>query len=445
MRAQTYQKLLFAVLSLVYLLPFIQGCITTITAKAVMDGLSLNPRGMGLLGASYLFPYAGSMLFSGMLAAILGPRKTLAALFLVAGAGGVLFSRADSLALACLGRAMTGFGTAVCLTASFTLFSRWFRGEAYTGVTGLFFAFGGTGGFLGGAPLAIANEAAGWRWCYGGMGLVTLFFAFLVFVAVRDWPTPEEEKELGVFAAPRDPVTPKVMREGLGALSRDGDFWRLGLWFCALASIYQPFVNLWASPYFKDVFHLDETAAGLAVSMFSLGFIVGNPLLGWYCEKRLRSNREAIGAMGVGTAAGFLVLFLFPGAIGGTGVMLIGLWLGMTLNAANSVVYSSMRNVFGSRLGSVASGLVAGTSLATGAVMQLVVSGLLSLATGRNWAPPEAYFLAFCLFLPASAGMAYCGFSLTRASDPGHISTRSWRMILKKKDEGTPMRHPPEE
>ncbi len=432
MNARSYQKLLFSVLSLVYLQPFIQSIIATITAGGIMADLRLNPQEMGILGASFLFPYACSMLASGMLSAYFGPRKNLAGMFLVAGTGGLLFSHSESLAVACVGRAMTGIGTAVCMTSSFTLFARWFRAESFAKVTGLFFALGGCGSFLGAGPLSMVNVAFGWRFCFTAMALITLFFAVLVFAVIRDWPSADTEKELGIVSAPRTAVTPRDMLEGLGILAKDRDFRRLVLWFCSMSSMYQSFVGLWAAPYFKDVFHLGDTQAGFAASMFAFGFIAGCPLLNWYCEKRLRSNRVAIGASGIAVAAFFLPLFLLPGKIGAAGIAFASLMLGMGMNAPNTLVYASARNVFGSRLGSIASGLMAGMSLVAGAMMQLCVSGLLSFATSRSWGAPDAYLLAFCMYLPACAIMTYCGFTLSRASDPGHISTRSWRMILKR-------------
>ncbi len=435
MNAKTYQKLLFCVLSLVCLLPFIQSVVLTVTAREIMADMQLNPQEMGLLGAFFLFSYAVCMLSSGMLSTFFGPRKTLAAFLIIAGIGGVIFSLSQSLAIACLGRAMTGLGTAICIMPSFSLFARWFKAESYPKVTGFLFAIGGTGGFLGAGPLAILTGEFGWRWCYGGLGLLTLLFAVLIFAVIRDWPTADVEKELGISASPRNPVTPGMMLEGLQALSMNRDFWRLVLWFCAMASISQPFINLWAAPYFKDVFGLNEAWAGLAVSLFSVGFIVGNPLVSWLCVNRLHSNRIPLGAAGIGAGICFLPLFVLSAYLDRWGVLILSLLLGIFVNSLNTVVYASARNLFGARWASVSSGLISGMSLVTGAVMQLVVSGLLSYGVENKWHIESAYLLAFSSFIPACAVMAYCGFTLTRASDPGRVSPSSWRAVPRKPEQ----------
>lgn len=429
MRVGTYQKLLFAILSLAYLQPFVQGTVTTVTVSSIMAGLNLSAQDMGLLGACYLVPYALSMLTSGMASAYFGPRRTLAGMFLLAAGGGFVFSSATSLPVACLGRGMTAFGTAVCMTSSFTLFGRWFPAESFGKVTGVFFAIGGSGSFFGAAPLSVANAAFGWRACYEGMAWAALFFAALVFLTIRDWPSAEEGRTIGATGEPRKQVTFAEMREGLGALRKDPDFRRLALWFCALSSLVQPFTGLWAAPYFVEVFGVTEIEAGFAVSMAALGFIAGCPVMNWICEKKLRSNRLVMGAAGVATALLFLLLFLLQGRIGAWGVTAAGLLFGVAVNAPNTALYGSARNAFGSYLGSVASGLMAGISQLTGALAHLWVSGLLSVAHGWGWSPGASYAFGFCLFLPACAVMARSGFTLSHATDPGHISTRSWRFL----------------
>lgn len=86
-----YQKFLFLLLSLVYILPFIQGVIMSVVAKDVMRDLQLTPDRMGLLGSTYMWVYAVSMLFSGMAAAYFGPRRYVTFYYLLAGLGMLLF------------------------------------------------------------------------------------------------------------------------------------------------------------------------------------------------------------------------------------------------------------------------------------------------------------------------------------------------------------------
>ena len=432
MNIRLYQRYLFAALSLVYLLPFIQGVIMTVVAKDVMRDLNIGPKEMGILGASFLIPYAVSMFLSGMMAVYFGPRRLMTGMFFIAGAGGLLFANAPSLPVACVGRALSAIGTAVCLSASFTLFSRWYRAESYARICGLFFCIGGTGAFLGAGPLALVNAHWGWRSCFFLVALLTLFYAALVFLTVRDWPPAGSESEMGITPAPRDPVTLAMIWDSVARVSKSLDFWKLSFWFIGVACVYQGFVGLWAVPYLKDVFAFSDARAGMTVSMFSLGFIVGNPVLTWFCEKKLKSNRIALGSAGILGLAAILPLFLGGDRLNQPALVVIALVMGMALNAPNTIVYASNRNIFGSRQAGMTSGVMAGLSQISGAGMQVLCSSLLAFAQNNAYPVTASYLLAFSPFIPCFVLSAVCGFTLTRASDPGQISPMSWRIILKK-------------
>lgn len=429
-----YQKFLFLLLSLVYILPFIQGVIMSVVAKDVMRDLQLTPDRMGVLGSAYMWVYAVSMLFSGMAAAYFGPRRYVTWFYLMAGLGMLIFGWADSLALACLGRMLTGVGTACILSSCLTLFGRWYRGESYASATAVFFSIGGTGSFLGAAPLALANVAWGWRASMQIVGWMTIAFAALVMLFVRDWPPAGCEKALGLSQAPRQPATLSGMWDSLKILSRSGDFWKLVLWFFSMSGAYLSFAGLWGIPYFKDVHRLTDSRAGLAVSLFAIGFIVGSPLLSWLSEKKLRSNRIGIAGGSILGAAAYAVMIAAGDRLGYGGLIVICLVLGVAHNAPNALVYSSARNLFGSRLSGMATGVMAGMCFVSGGILQIVGGGVLTLAQNHGLADDVAYHLAFIPNILLCLVAAYCGATLSKGSDPGRISPQSWRMVLKKEE-----------
>jgi sugar phosphate permease len=430
-RVVLYRKYLFAALSVIYLQPFVQGVALTVVAKDIMREMSLSPDGMGLLGSIYLYAYAPSMLFSGMVAAWLGPRRTQYLMFFVSGVGGLLFCWTDSFLVACLGRALTGAGTSVTMTSSLTLFSRWYKGEAYASICAVFFAFGGLGAFLGAGPLAMLNVVWGWRGVFLLIALLTIFSSCISFLTIRDWPPPGSEGELGIQNTPRDPVTRKIMVDGFRIMSHNRDFWKLAFWFVSMAGIYMSYVGLWAVPYLKDVYGLADDKAGFVVSMFSFGFIAGNPAIAWICGKKLRSNRLGLGVAALAGLVSFLPLLAFNGKIGYAGLVMLSLVLGMAINAPNVVIYSSVRNLFGARLTAVGSGALGSMCFISGAVLQIACGALLALGDRMGLSAADAYALAFLPYIPCLLIAVWAGFTLSPDCDPGHISPMSWRVILK--------------
>ena len=144
----SYKKWLFFVLSSAYLVVFIQNVAITVVTPDVMQDLGLSSGDMGLLGSVYLYAYALTQVFSGILSTRFGPRRLLSCQFLVAALGGFLFATAHSLPMAVAGRLLNGLGMAGVMSSSFTLFSRWFAPETFSRLCTLFFIAGGMGGLL---------------------------------------------------------------------------------------------------------------------------------------------------------------------------------------------------------------------------------------------------------------------------------------------------------
>ena len=142
----SYKKWLFFVLSSAYLVVFIQNVAITVVTPDVMQDLGLSSGDMGLLGSVYLYAYALTQVFSGILSTRFGPRRLLSCQFLVAALGGFLFATAHSLPMAVAGRLLNGLGMAGVMSSSFTLFSRWFAPETFSRLCTLFFIAGGMGG-----------------------------------------------------------------------------------------------------------------------------------------------------------------------------------------------------------------------------------------------------------------------------------------------------------
>ena len=106
----SYKKWLFFVLSSAYLVVFIQNVAITVVTPDVMRDLGLSSGDMGLLGSAYLYAYALTQVFSGILSTRFGPRRLLSCQFLVAALGGFLFATAHSLPMAVAGRLLNGLG-----------------------------------------------------------------------------------------------------------------------------------------------------------------------------------------------------------------------------------------------------------------------------------------------------------------------------------------------
>ena len=413
------RKAMYIVLALAYQMVFLQGMVMTIVAKDLMRELDLTPDRMGMLGSTYLYAYAAVMLCSGMLAAWVGPHRLLSGLFLISGAGGLLFANSHSLGLAMLGRALSGVGLAATMTSSFTLFGRWYPPSAYPRVCSYFFACGGFGALAGIGLLAPLNAAWGWRAVFTLIACLTLAYSLLLAATVRDWPPGDAEISPGQPGQKRNDVTPAILWQSVKQVVRNADFWRLVVWFASLPGIYFGFIGLWAIPYFKDVYNMSDAQAGGLACLAGLGFIVGSPLVAWLSENVWHSQRLTVGASGVAAMAMVLPLIFLTGDMNGTGLVLLILCLGMTLNAPNVCAYAAARNLFGTRMAGITGGVFGCVTFIAGSAMQILCGVLLGYAQNRNWSQAESYGLAFTPFLLCGLVAAVAGFTLSPKSDAG--------------------------
>ncbi|MCC8191192.1 MAG: MFS transporter [Planctomycetes bacterium] len=412
------RRAMFLVLALGYQLVFLHGVIMTVFAKELMRDMNLSPTGMGLLGSSYLYAYAAVMLVSGILAAWAGPRAIVGSFFTLSGLGGLLFAFSHSLPVAMVGRSLSGAGLAVTMTSSFTLFSRWYSPASYSRMCAYFFAIGGVGNLGGIALMPVLNDWWGWRAVFAGIAVLTVIYAGLAILLVKNWPPANTRiSARGSTDITRADMTMSLLWRDIKAMAKNWDFWRISIWFASLPGIYFAFFGLWAIPYLTDVYGFSDTETGLMVSLGGVGFSIGSPVASWFNDKIWRSYRISLGGSGIGSLALLAVLLV---GIDSLGKLSLYLWMtafGIFLNSTNALAHSASRNLFGTRMAGVTGGVYGCCAFLGGAAMQILCGRILAAAAGRAWTPTQAYLYAFLPLIVCALVGTWTGFTLSRSSD----------------------------
>ena len=119
----------FLCFALGYLLSYGLRSINAVIAPALMQEMALSNADMGLLSSAYFVAFGSLQLPLGIWLDKYGPRRTEAALLVVAAIGAMVFAMSDKLVGLWIGRALIGIGVSACLMAAFKAYRLWFAPE----------------------------------------------------------------------------------------------------------------------------------------------------------------------------------------------------------------------------------------------------------------------------------------------------------------------------
>ncbi len=317
--------LIYAVLVISYMLVFFHRVAPAGVATELMLAFGTSGAALGSLAATYFYVYTAMQLPSGVLADTLGPRLSVTAGSLVAGAGSILFGAAPDFELASLGRFLVGLGVSVVFVGLMRSNAVWFSERHYGRVSGLTLLLGNLGAISAAGPLAWVLGFFTWREVFVGIGAVSLAMAVVTWLLVRNRP-----EDLGLPAAreleglaPHPPREHHWLRE-LQAVLRNRSVWP-GFWVnFGLTGNLLSFAGLWGVPLLRDVYGLSRSDALRYTTVTLVAFACGSLFSGWLSDHLGRRKPVIVGGavLSLGT---WLMLGLLPWAPGWTGYVLYGL------------------------------------------------------------------------------------------------------------------------
>ena len=332
---------IFAVLALMYILVYFYRVSLAVVAGDISRELHLTPQQLGSLSGILFYVYAVAQLPLGPMIDRLGSRLVISGCGVLTTAGGIMFSQADTLAMAMAARVLIGIGTASVLMATFTIFSHWFSKQEFGRVSGFMVAVGNLGNLAATAPLALAVGAFGWRSSFLAIGAAQALVTLLVFSRVQDRPVEQTTKQ---GCGPKSGVL-----ADWGTIFGNRDFWLLGVVAFFWYGNYLALQALWGGPYLMEVLHLSRKATGTMLMFTSIGFIAGSMVIDTIARRIFGSYKRTL-------LAGQLLLALCMTAFLGWAellppALLAGLFFAVGLVVSSGVmVYPIIRSMFPVRI-----------------------------------------------------------------------------------------------
>ena len=337
----------------------------SVMVDELMRDFALGGALVGNLSAFYFYAYAGLQIPIGVMLDRLGPRRLMSGGAALAGMGCLIFSAADSITMAYLGRMLLGAGSAFSWVGALTVIVQWFHPSRFAGLAGGTQAFGMVGAICGQAPLGFVVGAYGWRFGVLWLGLFGLALALGIFAVVRDRPHVALHKTTSVAS-------------GLRIAMAQPQTWLSGIFGMAMVTPASAFGGLWAVPYLMQVHGLDRTEAASLTSLIFVGWAVGAPLLGGISDRLGRGRLPMI--LGALTAA--LCLGALPFTHGAPPAMLAALLMAQSIAASTMVCGVALaRERTPPQVSSTAMGVVNMFVIGSGAVFQPLIGWILDL----NW------------------------------------------------------------
>jgi MFS family permease len=286
-----------------YFLSFFFRNVNAVISRDLAREFALPPSELGFLTSMYLLAFAAFQLPLGVLLDRFGPRRVLASLYSVAGAGALVFGLAEDFVTLSIGRALIGLGVSGGLMGAIKAFSLWFPLSRLATLNGLYLAIGGLGGLSATAPVEALLGPFGWRMLFYGLAALSSAAAALILFVVPEKPLPGHGQTLRSQIA------------GFGRVFGAPVFWRIGLPLVVCHAAYQALQGLWLAPWLYDVAGLDRSAVARYLLAAAAAYMAGSVFFGTSSDALARRGVSRLTVFKIGQSVSLAMFALLAAGV----------------------------------------------------------------------------------------------------------------------------------
>lgn len=276
----------------------------SVMASQLMESFHLQGLGLGVLSGVYFWTYLIVPLFVGIILDHYGTRWVTSLAIFSCALGIYIFSQAEFLNTAIIGRALTGVGVSFATIAYFKLAAVWFDKKYYALLASFVVASAMVGAVCGQMPLAWLMQHVGWRGSLVHLAWLGIVLGVLFLLYVRDVPTTGINHALEAQKAADEDA--KSIWQNILLIINNKQNWLLTAYGGLAFSPVVIFCGLWGNPFLQQAYHFDKLTSSTLISVVFVGLGMGSPVLA--VVTRYMKNRCAL--MGYSTLISALALTL---------------------------------------------------------------------------------------------------------------------------------------
>ncbi len=290
---------LWSLASLFFAFQFILRLSTGILREEIIQKFSIDTIAFGTLAGYYYLGYAGMQLPIGLMLDKFDFRIVTFFSIVVSALGTLTFVITSDFNYLLIGRLMIGAGSAVGFLSVAKVTTNYFPVKYHPLMLGFSFTFGLIGAVFGVTPMKLLFNHFGYYYTFYTLAGVALAIGVMMLLIKND----KEPKEVNTQEAENN-------KSLILTLFFNPTILLIGIFGGLMVGSLEGFADVWAIPFFTQVYHFSEMESTVATSLIYVGMCFGGPILA-FMATLFRSNNSIIVITGIMMVAIFTILLSF--------------------------------------------------------------------------------------------------------------------------------------
>ena len=291
--------LLWSLASLFFAFQFILRLSTGILREEIIQRFAIDTIAFGTLAGYYYLGYAGMQLPIGIMLDKFDFRVVTFVSIVVTALGTFTFATSSDFNYLLIGRLMIGAGSAVGFLSVAKITTRYFPVKYHSIMLGFSFTFGLIGAVFGVTPMKLLFNHFGYNYTFYTLAFVGLGIGLMILLVKND------KREQTIYSHDVSNNKSLILK-----LFLNPTILSIGFLGGLMVGSLEGFADVWAMPFFTQIYQLSEMESNIATSLVYVGMCFGGPILA-FLASLLKSNNSIIIIAGVMMGIIFVILLSF--------------------------------------------------------------------------------------------------------------------------------------